>query len=259
MYTPRQFYNGHRMNPRERQTLRTLPLRQANNFLKSLIIQKYVSKGDRILDIGGGKGGDLQKYHHAGVSSVILTDIAEDSLREARYRYERGRQYRFTFSAQVLDFREPFGCLWGCDFQVVISMFSLHYAFRTRDIGLRALQSIAINLKPRGKFIAIVPDSGQVKVGIDNSICKISNLEGRSYTFYLEDAVDHVEEYLVDSEELVESANQVGLTLEDTKLLTEMWDEAEDHSLKAKMVHETPDADMMEVIGLYRCWIFRKC
>lgn len=86
----------------ERRTLETLALREYNNWVKSVIIQKYTRRlkeeykeqmGDEeaelkliALDLGCGKGGDLLKWKEAGVACYIGVDISKDQLKRAHER-----------------------------------------------------------------------------------------------------------------------------------------------------------------------------
>jgi mRNA (guanine-N7-)-methyltransferase len=86
-------------------------MRNLNNWIKSMLINEYVSKirreadaaatnGDggrgprpqiRVLDIGAGKGGDLLKWQKARADHVVCADIAETSVQQAKGRYQEMR------------------------------------------------------------------------------------------------------------------------------------------------------------------------
>jgi len=55
----------------------------------------------RVLDLGCGRGGDLFKYHHAGIAHYHGLDLDGEALHEAQSRYRQLRaRYRRTFSAR---------------------------------------------------------------------------------------------------------------------------------------------------------------
>jgi hypothetical protein len=79
-------------NKQERQTSRTIQLRKFNNWIKSCLIEKYSSECGgsidsntgplaAVLDLCGGKFGDLQKYRFASqmnkVGYVVLAGVSE--------------------------------------------------------------------------------------------------------------------------------------------------------------------------------------
>jgi mRNA (guanine-N7-)-methyltransferase len=57
----------------------------------------------RVLDLGCGKGGDLQKWQKAGLKEYIGVDIADVSIQQARSRWEQLRGPRFEASFYALD------------------------------------------------------------------------------------------------------------------------------------------------------------
>ena len=47
-------------------------LRDWNGWIKRSLISDVASPGDFVLEIGGGKGGDLEKWHHADIAHLVL-------------------------------------------------------------------------------------------------------------------------------------------------------------------------------------------
>jgi len=74
----------------ERRTTKNINIRKVNNAIKLKFIKTYVSKNDKVLDIGFGKGGDIHKYKFCGVSLLYGVDIASRSLLDALERIHEG-------------------------------------------------------------------------------------------------------------------------------------------------------------------------
>jgi len=82
-------------------------MRNLNNWIKSMLIQDYVSKLDqsqfKVLDIGCGKGGDLLKWSKYAVGHMVGVDIAETSIDQCKDRYQHLKNKSWngrTFSAE---------------------------------------------------------------------------------------------------------------------------------------------------------------
>ena len=178
-------------------------LRSFNNWVKSAVIQKfspgldtapgsmqngYMSRdGLRVLDIGCGKGGDLQKWQNAPcqVDLYIGLDPADVSVRQARSRYDgmpqkaRGRPlFNANFFAKDC-FTDWVGDVQairqvgidpnpgqgmsmpgsGGGFDVVSMMFSLHYSFEDEHRARGMLRNVAGALKKGGRFLGVMPNS----------------------------------------------------------------------------------------------------
>ena len=111
--TVRQHYNEREERGREaRQESRIFRLRKFNNWIKSVLIAKFIperteeevdeDRGLFILDIGCGKGGDLLKWQkQPTVQAYVGVDVAEVSVMHAEQRAAelRGRRFSTRFFA----------------------------------------------------------------------------------------------------------------------------------------------------------------
>lgn len=54
--------------------------------MKRALIEAYAPPGGRLLDLGCGRGGDIDKWWRAGVKEVVGVDLSDKELEEARKR-----------------------------------------------------------------------------------------------------------------------------------------------------------------------------
>lgn len=138
-----------------------------------------------VLDVGCGKGGDLGKWQLAPqvVGLYVGLDPAETSIQQARERYQQMRRGRRPiFDARFVP-QDCFGAWigdvgivrevgidpnagsgqpsrWGGGgFDIVASMFTMHYAFESEEKVKMMLRNVAGSLKKGGRFIGVVPNS----------------------------------------------------------------------------------------------------
>ncbi|CCC71439.1 hypothetical protein NCAS_0H01290 [Naumovozyma castellii] len=224
-----------------------IKLRNFNNAIKYMLIDKYTKPGDVVVELGCGKGGDLRKYGNANISQFIGIDISNASIQEAHKRYRSMRNLAFQvilitgdcFGESLGVAVEPFPeCRFPCD--VVSTQFCLHYAFESEEKARRTLMNVSKSLKIGGHFFGTIPDSEFIryklnKIGKDvekpswgNSIYKVTfennayqqndnefpSPYGQMYTYWLEDAIDNVPEYVVPFETLRSLADEYGMELE---------------------------------------------
>ena len=204
----RQHYNAVPQRGREwRKTdSRIKGLRSFNNWIKSTVIHKFSPSEPgsepyplRVLDIGCGKGGDLQKWQQAPqpVELYVGIDPAEVSIEQAKDRYRqmrskgsrggrggRGgyhdRQARlfdaeflaedaFTYSLGDLPLIRNVGfgpgSRWGPSggFDVVSMMFCMHYAFENEAKAKGMLANVAGSLRKGGRFFGVIPNSDVIR------------------------------------------------------------------------------------------------
>lgn len=153
-----------------------------------------------VLDVGCGKGGDLGKWQLApqAVELYVGLDPAEISIEQARERYssmrydKRRRRGHPLFHAEFHAkdcFGEWLGDLsiiqrvgidpnigpggslmssrWSSGgFDVVASMFTMHYAFESEEKARQMLQNVAGALKKGGRFLGVGPNSDVISARV---------------------------------------------------------------------------------------------
>ncbi|KAH9624554.1 hypothetical protein KSS87_017764 [Heliosperma pusillum] len=205
----------------EREASPIIHLKKLNNWIKSVLIQLYAHRGDVVLDLACGKGGDLIKWDKANVGYYVGIDIAEGSIEDCRRRYngdadQHQRRKKFSFPARLLcgdcfEVRLDKELSEDAPFDLCSCQFALHYSWSTEARARRALSNISALLRPGGILIGTMPDANVIvkklreAEGLEfgNSVfwirfdedCadkkfKASRPFGIQYTFHLEDAVD---------------------------------------------------------------------
>ncbi|XP_059662564.1 mRNA cap guanine-N7 methyltransferase 1 isoform X2 [Cornus florida] len=205
----------------ERAASPIIHLKKLNNWIKSVLIRLYASRGDAVIDLACGKGGDLIKWDKAKIRYYVGIDIAEGSIEDCRMRYNgdadhHQRRKKFTFPARLICgdcFEVPLDKVLEDDgpFDICSCQFAMHYSWSTEARARRALANVSALLRPGGIFIGTMPDANVIvkklreAEGLDfgNSIYHISFDEefsdkkfkssspfGIKYKFHLEDAVD---------------------------------------------------------------------
>lgn len=181
-------------------------LRSLNNWIKSTIIQKFSASEDSapplVLDMGCGKGGDLQKWQSAPRTPRLYVgvDPADVSINQARDRYgemqrrKRGPRNARPFEAHFFA-QDAFGISLanipivrdvGFDpnagpdasgaitarftsggFDVVSMMFCLHYSYESEEKARGMLRNVAGALKKGGRFLGVMPNSDVIRRKIE--------------------------------------------------------------------------------------------
>ncbi|CAG9859106.1 unnamed protein product [Phyllotreta striolata] len=233
----------------ERFKSRIVYLRNFHNWIKSMLINEYLSKiktnkkqynaAIRVHDMCCGKGGDLSKWKKGGITHLICSDIASVSLEQCRARYEdirnhsRDRQPLFTTEFIEGDctrvrLREKYSDP-SIGLDLVSCQFSFHYSFESLPQLECILRNAAECLQPGGYFIGTIPDAYELvararkhgsqtygndvyEVSIDFDVHK-PPLFGAKYNFQLDGVVNNCPEFLVYFPVLVKLAKKYGLRL----------------------------------------------
>jgi len=260
-----------------------IALKNFNNWVKSVLIQKYGRTGGRnsqarVLDMGCGKGGDLLKWQRNGISEYIGLDVAEVSVKQAEERYMDMRNRKMRAYFQAVDcYRESLRDalpkeVFIAPFQTVTMQFCMHYAFHSEQSVRQMLENVAFNLEPGGTFIGTIPNaehilanllpSGELSFG--NPVFRItfpqpppappppddpdqSGAFGHKYNFFLQDAVGEdqagVPEYLVHWPNFTRLASEYGLVEEYRKDFADLLNDERDHEVYGPLLRRMKVVD----------------
>ncbi|KAF3921931.1 hypothetical protein ABW20_dc0101869 [Dactylellina cionopaga] len=143
----------------------------------------------------------------------------------------------------------------GGGFDVVSLMFCMHYAFESEDKIKGMLRNVSGSLRRGGRFIGTIPSSEKIYEGIQkdghefgNSLYKVSFPKteasrklpedgtwrpawGWKYSFFLEESVEDVPEYVVPWEAFRGLAFEFNLKLEYKRLFEDIWSDEKDDKI----------------------------
>ncbi|KAE9447032.1 hypothetical protein C3L33_21072, partial [Rhododendron williamsianum] len=156
----------------EREASPIIHLKKLNNWIKSVLIQLYAHRGDAVLDLACGKGGDLIKWDKANIGYYVGIDIAEGSIEDCRTRYNgdaehHQRRKKFTFPARLMcgdcfEIRLDNVLEEDAPFDICSCQFAMHYSWSTEARARRALANVSALLRPGGIFIGTMPDANVI-------------------------------------------------------------------------------------------------
>ncbi|EKX48235.1 hypothetical protein GUITHDRAFT_105843 [Guillardia theta CCMP2712] len=228
----------------KRSQSQTIQLKRFHNEVKRSLIESFATRADHVLDLGCGRGGDLNKWFDAKIANVVGVDLSQKEIQEAIKRLHelrskaRGGVIRNrlvdTFNARFLQ-SDSLGIsspiLFASNrhqFDAVTCMFALHYFFGTEHSLRNLLTTVSANLKVGGYFFGVCPDGRRVNdllkkhngtfTGLVFS-CHIKNEDlpslqfvsmekdsrfGMTYTFALKDTASDVTGEVEDSDGSIE-------------------------------------------------------
>ena len=131
-------------------------IRNTHNFLKAFLINKYVHKNAKLLDLGCGQGGDLLKLQHRNPVVYVGIDISSNAIENAR-----SRALKIGLGSIVRFKQCDFGTTEWLDhagvYDVVNCQFAIQYAFATPDSAHFCISRISKALRDGGMFIGSIP------------------------------------------------------------------------------------------------------
>lgn len=167
-------------------------MRRFNNWIKNSGIQIY-SSDKYVLDLGVGRGGDIDKYYYANIKKLVGIDVCYDglytSLDSADNRYKK-LQKKHKIVPEMMFLHANPGLLLTTDnqqqflgnninkqcrhildtyfnkskfkFDVINSFFAIHYLFQNEVIWNTCCDNINNSLNKNGFFVCSVFDSEQL-------------------------------------------------------------------------------------------------
>ena len=153
-------------------------VRNTHNFIKSILITRFLGQKKRVLDLGCGQGGDLSKIIHFSPSLYVGVDIAPNALYSAQKRVSKIKM-KCRCHFLCFDFSEKEWTTGFGPFDLVNCQFAIHFAFKSQECAKTTIKSISNSLKNGGLFIGTVPKHNAVtfskvtiKLPDDNRLCE---------------------------------------------------------------------------------------
>jgi hypothetical protein len=216
MQITRKMYNDiiHMLWVKKKKDITTLPIRNANSFLKSIMFTRYIPKKKVIMNLGG-HGQDIYKLEYCKPEAVMFINISEYCLFEAENRW---RKCKYPFPATFIQddfctkdfllykkltfYEEDSNRMSGEQRTPIVSkhlytkdgknivgaiscQFTAHYAFYSRDSAERFLDNISRVLQPQGVFLGIAPQ-GEKILSIINTLLDGKKYRQKKYAVWLD-------------------------------------------------------------------------
>ncbi len=126
-------------------------VRKYHNAVKRQLIRSITKTGFKVLDVGCGFGGDLQKWQSC-YAKIDMCDPNPESLIEARRRAENlGIEVSF-YEGDILSCPQKV-------YDVICYNFSLHYIFASRELFFSSIKAIRDRMTRSSVLVGCIPDS----------------------------------------------------------------------------------------------------
>lgn len=252
-------------------------MRQFHNYIKMELYNKYTKNIDYLLELGSGKGGDLQKWMHNNVKHVDGYDIDYQSIQEAYKRLsqlqsQKMESFDYKFYQSDLTKEKSFDQLYkNYTYDTISSQFAFHYFCTSQDNTTNTLKNISSLLKKDGYFIGTIIDHKALNDFLDTNSINYKTID-YELIYYLQKnrtthATDSVfnndlimylngnnylssvsKEPIVNFDVFCDLCNNVGLELVESKQFNDFF---ENSHIKLTQVQK-------EISGLYRTFVFKK-
>ena len=129
-----------------------------NNYIKTYLYNKYLKKGDKILDLAGGRGGDIHKMKNSNY--ILHIDIVNKLLEEAEKRYNNLNTktninfLKFNLLGNQINKIDKIKKNKNIDkFDLITCQFAFHYLCKNKKTINFIVDIISSNLKKDGIFM----------------------------------------------------------------------------------------------------------
>lgn len=146
-----------------------------HNYIKGLLYKKYAFGANYLLELGGGRANDLNKWCLNKIKNVVLVDLSQDALDQGKIRYEKYNRIglhkpKITFLqgdlskdliSKILK-KDFFNTKLRSLFDVITAQFSFHYFYNDTNDIKRIVNEIYLALKVDGYFILTGFDGNKI-------------------------------------------------------------------------------------------------
>lgn len=136
-------------------------LKRVHNAFKEDMILDFARGSGFLVDLGCGRGGDMNKWARAGVRNAIGMDVSEAQVEEANRRAIESGLMSYSFESCSSSLAELDDIPDGCA-DAVTSMFSLNYFFGSEESASRVFERASRLLRPGGRFFGVYVDGDAV-------------------------------------------------------------------------------------------------
>ena len=229
-----------------------------------------------LLDIGCGKGGDLQKWEN--YDYVVGVDSGSVGLQEANNRYhDRKKRKRKIAVVEFykMNFAEKVNLDKG-EFSVASCQMMIHYTFESKEAANQMLKNVWDNLVPGGIFIGTFADGDEIvkhlqgctEISQPYNVGKYCTLQphfnhdkvqaqGSKYDFTCKaNNIERIPEYVTRFADLEILAKEVGFETLEGKENFESWYSRYRKMKNKKTLLLSPDEQKMSF--LYSSFVFIK-
>lgn len=170
--------------------------RKYMNKVKEGVIMKWARRR-RVLDLGSGRGGDIDKYEAAGIkflwavepnkNFISSKDGFSDRLSRKSPSFQKNVEVVNLKAEQTKDISERMiasfnsGKTSSSQASLVTSFFSMSFFYESRETLESLVETISRNLEIGGYFAGTMMDGDRVYKGLQSSGGKISDKEGCWY------------------------------------------------------------------------------
>ena len=149
-----------------------ITIKKYHNHIKAYLYKKYVNGGS-VIEIAGGRGGDLLKLSNQKVEFLLLTDISQIPLDKARHRYKTLKtkmkvkfmqgDFNNDLTDKIKDQIAP-----RTEVDTIACQFAFHYFLKNKTTLGNIFNNIDTFLKKGGYFIFTTFDGKEINNKVKN-------------------------------------------------------------------------------------------
>jgi mRNA (guanine-N7-)-methyltransferase len=150
---------------KEREKDIMINVRNYNNRIKSEYIEKVIQEKQKtnkkihILDLGSGRGGDINKINKENIDYIGIEN-SEDNVKEANNRLSNLKNKKANIQYIVQDFTELFDLKQT--FDIILCNFAIHYSFRSEQSLYNYMMNLHVHSKINTLFVITYIDGNEL-------------------------------------------------------------------------------------------------